>query len=80
MITAHYPPTARNKSEQSQVIFLSIPQNLLWQCLLWVQKENRRKHVLRKYTVFTRGVQLLMQLGKYLAFNHDLHEIGTCIV
>ena len=28
----------------------------------------------------TRCVQILMQLGKYLAFNHDLHEIGTCIV
>ena len=30
--------------------------------------------------VYTRGVQIIMQLGKYLAFNHDLHEIGTCIV
>ena len=29
---------------------------------------------------YTRGVQILMQLGKYLAFNHDVHEIGTCIV
>ena len=28
----------------------------------------------------TRGVQILMQLGKYLVFNHDLHEIGTRIV
>ena len=28
----------------------------------------------------TMGVQILMQLGRYLAFNHDLHEIGTCIV
>ena len=27
-----------------------------------------------------KGVQILMQLGKYLPFNHDLHEIGTCIV
>ena len=26
------------------------------------------------------GVQILMQLGKYLVFNHDLHEIRICIV
>ena len=28
----------------------------------------------------TRGVQILMQLGKCLVFNHELHEIDTCIV
>ena len=31
-------------------------------------------------TKHTRGVQILMQLGKFLFFNHDLHEIGICIV
>ena len=33
------------------------------------------------YLVYhTRGVQILMQLVKYIAFNYDLHETGTYIV
>ena len=47
---------------------------------VYLQQIQKVFAVMKTAHTYTRDVQILMQLGKHLAFNHDLHEIGTCIV
>jgi hypothetical protein len=62
------------------LIFLKV-EPWVWTCIYFRGFTLRRKYVfsikrnIYMYIIYTRGVQIWMQLGQYFAFNNVLHEL-----